>query len=106
MPGLDLPGATLELMIGPVIAVPAPKFITEALESVTVTHPESGPCGFQLTFNADRTNAFTQDYPLLLSHALMVGMRVVIVIVLSNGVPDVISDGFITHMQMAHSKAF
>jgi hypothetical protein len=106
MQGLDLPGATLELMIGPVIAVPAPAFITEALESVTVTHPETGPCGFQLTFNADRTSAFTPDYALLLDHALMVGMRVVIVIILSNGVPNVISDGFITHVQMAHSKVF
>ena len=106
MLGLDLPGVTLNLMIGPTIAIPAPQFISEALESLEVTHTDDGPSGFQLTFNADRSSAFIPDYRLLLSHALAVGMRVVIVVTLSNGIPHVLSDGFITHLQMGHSKAF
>jgi hypothetical protein len=104
--GLNLPGVTLSLLIGPMIAVPAPSYLAEALESVQVTHNDAGPSGFQLTFNADRSSAFSPDYVILISQLLSVGMRVVLVVTLSNGIPQVLSDGFITNLQMSHSKVF
>lgn len=101
---MQLPGATLSLMIGPVLAAPAPAFAMEALQSVEVSHGDERPSGFQLTFHADRTSAFAPDYTLMLSHLLSAGMRVVIAVTLSDGRPRVLSDGFITHLQLSHSR--
>lgn len=104
MIGFDLPGATLSILIGPGVTAPAPGYVAEALESVQVTHDADNRSGFQLVFNADRTSAFSPDYPLLLSQLLSVGMRVVLVVTLSDGLPRTLSDGFITNMQLAHGK--
>jgi hypothetical protein len=106
MIGLDLPGVTVNLLIGATIPTPASSFIVESLESIEITHSDESPCGFHLTFNADRSSAFAPDYKLLLARALGVGKRVIIIVTLSNGVPRVLSDGFIDFVEMAHSKTF
>ncbi|MDP5220842.1 hypothetical protein Q5Y75_27010 [Ruegeria sp. 2205SS24-7] len=40
----------LSLKIGPVVPLPVPKFMIEALEDVTVTHQAGQPSGFQMRF--------------------------------------------------------
>lgn len=102
---MDLPGVTLTLLIGPTVALPAPAFVMEALESIEVTHTDNQPSGFQLVLHADRSNTFLPDYPLILSQLLSAGMRVVAVVTLAGGTPTTIFDGFITHLQMSHDRA-
>ena len=101
----QLPGVSLSLMLGPVVAVPAPAFVMEALQSIEVTHTDNQASAFQLTFHADRTSAFAPDYTLMLSQLLSAGIRVVIVVTLSDGLPRTLSDGVITHLQLSHSRA-
>ncbi len=93
-------GIHLTLLIGPTIAVPAPAAITEALESVEVTHSDSGRSGFQINLQATRTGVFGLiDYPLL-RHPLLRPFNRVILIVTLNAVPRVLMDGIITRQDL------
>lgn len=100
----DLPSISLTLLIGPALPVPAPQFVVEALESVSVTHSDRGPSGFQLEFKADRTSAFDLDYQLLLQRKVAPGNRVVATVNMGM-TPHVLLDGFITHLALSHSKS-
>jgi len=44
-------GIHLTLMVGPVVPIPVPQAVLDALTSVEVTSNTDGPSGFQLTFN-------------------------------------------------------
>lgn len=97
---MNLLGIHLTLLIGPTIAVPAPLPITEALESVEVTHSDSGRSGFQITLQATRSGAFAlMDYPLL-RHPLLRPFNRVIVVVTLNALPRVLMDGIITRQDL------
>jgi hypothetical protein len=94
-------GVHLTLLIGPTVAVPAPPTLTEALESVEVTHNDTGRSGFQIVFTAGRdAQTGLVDYPLLSLPLLKPFNRVVLVVTFS-GLPFVLMDGFITHQQLA-----
>jgi len=87
----------LTLMMGPVVAVPVPRAITEALTSVTVTRAAGEPSGFQLTF------AFSNDSPLvpLLLMLAQVGPLIrTIIVVTVNGTPHVLMDGVVVQHQV------
>lgn len=43
-------GIQLTLLMGPVIPIPAPRVVMDALDSVTVTTAAGAPSGFQLSF--------------------------------------------------------
>jgi hypothetical protein len=96
---MSLLGLNLTLSIGTVVPSPVPMLLSQALQSVEVTHTDEGPSGFQLTFYADRSGAFSQDYPLLNSPLLKPFNRVLITVTF-NGTPRVLMDGFITHQQL------
>jgi hypothetical protein len=94
-------GAHLTLLIGPTVPVPAPFDITEALDSVQVTHSDQGRSGFQLTFKIGRSGPLDLvDYPLLMNPLLRPFSRVVLVVLL-NTTPKVLMDGFITRQQLS-----
>lgn len=94
-------GAHLTLLIGPTVPVPAPFPITEALDSVQVTHSDQGRSGFQLTFKVGRSGPLDLvDYPLLVNPLLRPFSRVVLVVLL-NATPHVLMDGFITRQQLS-----
>jgi hypothetical protein len=94
-------GVKLILMIGPMVAVPAPPAYMEALQSVQVTHSDSGRSGFQLTFQAGRPGpASVMDYPLLTLPLLKVFNRVVLIVII-NAIPTVLMDGIITNQQLS-----
>jgi hypothetical protein len=93
-------GIHLTLLVGPTVAVPAPPLITEALESVEVTHDDSGRSGFQISLQATRSGPLgLADYPLL-RHPLLRPFNRVILIVTVNALPRVLMDGFITRQDL------
>ncbi len=96
-------GIHLTLLIGPAVPVPAPPALTEALQSVEVTHKESGPSGFHLVFQAGRAGPMDiVDHPLLLNPLLRPFNRVVLMVTF-NATPRVLFDGFITRQQLQPS---
>jgi hypothetical protein len=101
---VDVTGISLTLLIGPTIPAPAPQFVTEALDRASITHTDRGPSGFQLEFKADRTSAFPRDFQLFATRMLATGNRVVLMVVIG-GMRRVLMDGFITHVELTHTKA-
>jgi hypothetical protein len=93
-------GIHLTLLVGPTVALPAPPGITEALESVEVTHDDSGRSGFQISLQATRNRLLgLADYPLV-RHPLLRPFNRVILIVTVNALPRVLMDGIITRQDM------
>ncbi|MBN2388417.1 MAG: hypothetical protein JXB85_15480 [Anaerolineales bacterium] len=94
-------GIRLTLMIGPSVPILAPPLYLENLQSLQVTHSDSGRSGFQITFQAGRPGpASMMDYPLLALPLLKVFNRVVLIVTL-NAVPRVLMDGIITNQQLS-----
>jgi hypothetical protein len=94
-------GFYLTLMIGPAVPVPAPQVVVDALTGVTITSG-TGRSGFQLTFSVSKNSP-------LLRTMLPAGyfdpvVNRVIVIVVVNGMPDVLMDGIITRQELAPSS--
>lgn len=93
-------GIHLTVLIGPTVAVPAPLPYMETLQSVQVTHSDSGRSGFQLTFQAGRPGLVSMmDYPLLTLPLLKVFNRVILIVTI-NAIPSVLMDGIITNQQL------
>ncbi|PVZ08200.1 hypothetical protein [Actinomycetospora cinnamomea] len=92
---------TLLLMMGPVVPVPAPRAVMDALTEVQVTASASSPGGFQLTLTAARTSPIHQV--LLPTGFLDPGLRVVITVVV-RGVPTVLVDGVLTRQDVAPAE--
>jgi len=96
-----LKGVQLTLMIGPAVAVPAPKAVMDALQSISVTSSKDRS-GFQLVFAVSKNST-------LLTTLLPAGYfdpittRVIIIVTL-NGVPNVIMDGIVTRQELAPSN--
>ena len=94
-------GFQLTLLLGPVVAIPAPSIYMESLQSVQVTNSDTGRSGFQLTFAVGRSGpGDLLDYSLL-SLPLLQPFNRVILIVTINAIPTVLMDGIITHHQLS-----
>ncbi len=91
-------GFYMTLMIGPMVPVPVPRPVLEALNSVQVTSTTEGRGGFQLQFRLSRRSPV---HTLLLLGASQVPWLRSIVIVTVNGTPHVLADGLITRQEMA-----
>src|SRR5690349_10670604 len=91
-------GLHLTLLAGPVVAVPVPKPVTDALTSVEVTTSDTGASGFQLTFTL-AGNSILQTL-LLLSGGAPIPMLRVILMATSGVIPQVLIDGVITHHEV------
>lgn len=88
---------TLTLLIGPVVPVPVPKAIVDALTSVEVKTSAGEASGFQLTFS------FSSKSPLNTLMLLLgqVGPFIRVILVATvNGTPTVLIDGMIGHQQL------
>jgi hypothetical protein len=97
-------GINLTLRLGQFRTQLAPKAITEALESVEVTHSDCGPAVFQLKFHADRSVGASSDFALLSSTLLQPRNRLQLTVTF-NGTPRVLMDGFITTQELSHERA-
>jgi len=100
---MSLLGTYLTLLIGPVVPLPAPPFVMQSLNSLTITNSDDARSGFQLTFNAGRSSVLDTDYPLLVSE-LMKPFNRVIVVVTVGLVPQVLIDGIITTQELSPSS--
>lgn len=92
-----LKGVHLTLLMGPVVAVPVPKEVVDALQSVQVTTAVGARSGFQLTFTLGKNSNFEK---VLIPAGFFDPMIRVILVVTLNGTPNVIMDGLITRQQV------
>ena len=87
------------LLVGPVVAVPAPRAVMEALTSVQVnTYSGNTASGFELTFGLDKRSPL-QTLFLLTGGSTAPLMRVIITVTVK-GTPHVLIDGVMTHHQV------
>jgi hypothetical protein len=91
----------LTMLVGPVIPIPAPKFVVDALESVTVTSTaERGKdSGFELVFTLDKRSLITTLF-VVSGGSIPPVLRVILVATVS-GHPTVLIDGVVTEQQTA-----
>jgi len=94
-----LKGVHLTLMIGPLVPLPVPQAVLDALTSVTVTTDDSGKSGFQLSFTLSNRSPLHTLFLLTGGSPLPI-LRVIIVVTL-NGTPNVLMDGSVTNHQIA-----
>jgi hypothetical protein len=96
-----LKGIHLTLMIGPVVPIPVPKIVLDALESVEVTSTAGQASGFQLRFQ------FSAKSPLNTIFLIAAGqsaggaaplLRVILIVTLS-GTAQVLMDGVMTNFE-------
>jgi hypothetical protein len=93
-----LKGIYLTLMVGPILPVPVPQVVLDALTSITVTTDALGKSGFELSFTLSK-NSPLQTIFLLAGGASIPILRTIIVVTL-NGTSTVLVDGFITNHQV------
>ncbi len=91
-------GYQLTLMIGPVVPVPVPQEVLDALTSVSVTVNSDSTSGFQLEFTLSN-NSPLQTLFLLSSGAPIPLVRVVILVTV-NGSAEVLMDGVMTNHEI------
>ncbi len=92
----------LTLLMGPVVPVPAPRLVVEALESVTVTSAAGSASGFQMQFSFNSTSELNTLFlvaPALNSTVATPPLRVLLVVTI-NGMPTPLFDGVMTNVQV------
>jgi hypothetical protein len=90
-----LDGVQLTVMIGPVVPLPIPYDVLEALDSVEVTSTAGSRSVFQLTFKLSTRSPLHTLFLVAGGDALPF-VRVVVAVTL-NGTPEVLIDGVVTH---------
>ncbi len=96
-----LKGFYLTLMMGPVLAVPVPQPVTDALTSVQITVSAGQRSGFQLTFALSKQSLLSRT--LIPAGFFDPKIRVIIVVTL-NSTPTVLMDGIITRQEITPSS--
>jgi hypothetical protein len=88
----------LTLLMGPVVPVPVPREVVDALASVQVTSAAGQRSGFQLTFTLATKSVLNTILTLL----PQVGPTIrVIIVVTTGGIPTVLMDGLVAHHQVS-----
>jgi hypothetical protein len=96
-----LKGIHLSIMIGPVVAIPVPQSVIEALRSVQVTSSDKGSSGFQLSFALSKNSPLNRT---LLPAGYFDPPNRVIIVATVNGTPNVLMDGVITRQELSPSN--
>lgn len=91
-------GVHLTLLVGPVVPVPVPRAVLDALTGVEVTHNTAGPSGFQLTFTLSNRSPLQTIFLVAAGQTPM--LRVMIIVTI-DGTPQVLMDGVMTRNQIA-----
>jgi hypothetical protein len=97
-----LKGINLQLYVGPLVPIPAPKAVMDALTDVSVTINDVGQSGFQLSFMLSTSSPLHTLF-LLTSGGPVPILRVVIAVIF-NGTPHVLIDGVVTNHQISQSS--
>jgi hypothetical protein len=98
-----LKGVNLTLLVGPLVPVPAPRVVIEALTELTVTNNDVGRSGFQLAFTLSNNSPLHTLF--LLAGGGPIPILRVIVVVTLNGSPNVLIDGVVTNNQVVPGTA-
>src|SRR5262247_920881 len=93
-----LKGVYLTLMVGPVVPLPVPKPVMDALTEVQVTTAAGSPSGFSLSFTLNNRSPL---HTLFLIAGAQTPMLRVIIVVTINGSPNVLMDGVMTNQQVS-----
>ena len=92
----------LSLMIGPVVPIPVPAMMIDALESATVTSAAGANSGFQLRFKINNKSELNTIFLIAAGQNTTVGtppLRVVLIVTLG-GRPRPLFDGVVTHVEV------
>ncbi len=92
----------LSLMMGPVVPLPVPAPVIDALEQVEVTHSAGERSGFQLRFKITAHSALNTLFLIAAGQNTSLGtppLRVVLIVTLG-GRPQPLFDGVATHMEV------
>ncbi len=98
-----LKGIHLSLMVGPVVPIPAPQVVLDALTSVQVTTTAGERSGFQLTFTLSNNSPLHTLF-LLTGGSLPPILRVILTATV-NGTPNVLIDGVVKNQQVTPAEA-
>ncbi len=96
-----LNGVYLSLLFGPLIPVPVPQFVIDALESAQVTTTAGQASGFQLSFSISKGSQILTT--LIPAGFADPGRRIILVAVIG-AVPHVLVDGIITRQEYTPSN--
>ena len=95
-------GIQLTLLIGPIVPLPAPRFVLDALQTVKVTTAAGSPSGFELTFSIDARSELNTLFLITAGQSatsVTPPLRVMLVITM-NATPTVLFDGVMTNAQV------
>lgn len=90
---------TLTLLAGPVVPLPVPKEVLDALTDIEVTTPTQGPSVFELRFTLSNRSPLHTLF--LLSGGSSIPILRVILIVTLRGTPHVLADGVMTRHEIS-----
>ncbi len=93
-----LQGIYLTLMVGPVVPIPVPQVVVDALTSVEITSSDDKPSGFQLNFTLSNKSPL---HTIFLIAAGQTPLLRVILMATLNGMPHVLMDGVMTRSEVA-----
>jgi hypothetical protein len=93
-----LKGINLKLYVGPLVPLPAPQFVMDALTNVTVTVNDVGQSGFQLSFSIGTKSPLHTIF--LLTGGSPINILRVVIAVVVNGTTEVLMDGVVTNHQI------
>lgn len=93
-----LEGVHLTLLVGPVVPVPVPQLVLDALTRVEVNAPDEAAGAFTLQFTLSVQSPLHTLF--LLSGGGVVPLLRVIVVVTVNGMPQVLIDGVVTRTEV------
>ncbi|VAX05721.1 FIG01124596: hypothetical protein [hydrothermal vent metagenome] len=92
----------LTLLMGPVVPVPAPRVVIDALQSVTVTTAAGSASGFQMQFSFNSSSELNTLFviaPALSSSVATPPLRILLIVTV-NGLPTPLFDGVMTNVQV------
>ena len=93
-----LKGVHLTLLVGPVVPVPVPQLVLDALTQIEVSAPDEAAGAFTLQFTLSVQSPLHTLF--LLSGGGVVPLLRVIVVVTLNGMPQVLIDGVVTRTEV------
>ena len=93
-----LKGVHLTLLVGPVVPVPVPQVVLDALTQIEVVMPDEAAGAFTLNFTLSVQSPLQTLF--LLSGGSVVPLLRVIVVVTVNGTPQVLIDGVVTKTEI------
>ena len=102
MPASLAKGIQLTLMMGPIIPLPAPRVVLDALDSVEVHTSDGAASGFQLTFQFNSKSELNTIFLIAAGNSASLAtppLRVLLIVTL-NGTPQPLFDGVMTTVEV------